>query len=114
MSVEIGFENQVVLVTGGATGLGFATATVFGKAGARIALNDLDGDRASHACQQLAADGISARPFPADIRDAIGIQRMIGEIEQSMGPTDVLVANAGVYPVSSFLEMAERTAAEFG
>ena len=108
MPVEIGFENQVVLVTGGATGLGFATATVFGKAGGRIALNDLNSERASHACAQLAADGISARPFPADIRDASAIRRMVDDIEQTMGPVDVLVANAGVYPVSSFLEMAEE------
>ncbi len=108
MPVEIGFEDQVVLVTGGATGLGQAIATAFGKAGAHIALNDRDDVRATDACERLNAIGINSRPFAADIRDSSAVRHMITGIERELGPIDVAVANAGVYPVSSFLDLAEE------
>ncbi len=108
MPVEIGFDDQVILVTGGATGLGLAIATAFGKAGARVALNDRDDVRAADACKQLNALGVSSLPFAADIRDSSAVRRMITEVENELGPIDVAVANAGVYPVSSFLDLTEE------
>ncbi|HEX7102484.1 MAG TPA: SDR family NAD(P)-dependent oxidoreductase [Nitrolancea sp.] len=107
MTIEIGFEDQVVLVTGGATGLGFAIATAFGRAGARLALNDRSVERAIAACEQLRGIGVDCRPFAADVRDGRAVVSMIDQIEWQLGPVDVAVANAGVYPVSSFLEMSE-------
>jgi 3-oxoacyl-[acyl-carrier protein] reductase len=105
--VQIGFDNQVVLVTGGATGLGFAIATAFGRAGAHVALNDRSIERANAACERLLNLEIDCRPFAADVRDAQSVASMIDAIEQQFGPISVAVANAGVYPVSSFLEMSE-------
>jgi 3-oxoacyl-[acyl-carrier protein] reductase len=108
MAVEIGFEGQVVLVTGGATGLGYAIATVFGEAGARVALNDVNAERADTACERLSRAGIDCRPFPADVRDAGAVSRMVAAVEDELGPIDVAVANAGVYPASSILDMSEE------
>ena len=108
MPVQFGFDDQVVLVTGGATGLGFAIATAFGRAGARVALNDRGAGRAIGASERLTAMGINCRPFAADVQDARAVRRMVLEIEKELGPIDVAVANAGVYPVSSFLDMAEE------
>ncbi len=108
MSVEIDFSGQVVLVTGGATGLGRAIASAFGNAGARIALNDRNVDRAADACQQLRQLDIDCESFAADVRDSAAVRQMVERIESSMGPIDVAVANAGVYPVSSFLDMSEE------
>ncbi len=108
MPIEISFENQVVLVTGGATGLGSAIATAFGRAGARIALNDRDDSRVAGACDRLRVQGIDCRPFPADIRVADEVRRMVAAVERDLGPIDVAVPNAGIYPVSSFLEMSEE------
>jgi len=104
--VQIDFTEQVVLVTGGATGLGMAIATAFGNTGARVALNDVSQSRAAAACERLRAAGITCRDFPADVRDADQVRRMIADVEGGMGPIDVVVANAGVYPVSSFLDMS--------
>ncbi len=106
--MEIAFDDQVILVTGGATGLGMAIATAFGMAGARVALNDVSKSRAARACEVLRAAGITCRDFPADVRDATEVRRMIADIEAGLGPIDVVVANAGVYPVSSFLDMSEE------
>ncbi len=107
MPVQIAFDDQVVLVTGGATGLGMAIATAFGNAGARVALNDVSETRAAGACEHLRAAEITCRDYPADVRDADQVRGMIADVEAGMGPIDVVVANAGVYPVSSFLDMTE-------
>jgi NAD(P)-dependent dehydrogenase (short-subunit alcohol dehydrogenase family) len=108
LAVQFDFDNQVVLVTGGATGLGFAIATAFGRAGARVALNDRSAERASEACERLAALGIDCRPFAADVRDGRAVASMVDEIEQQLGPIGIGVANAGVYPVSGFLDLTEE------
>ncbi len=107
MPIEIDFTDQVVLVTGGATGLGMAIATAFGNAGAHVALNDVSETRAAEACERLRSTGVTCREFPADVRDAAQMRRMIADVEAGMGPIDVVIANAGVYPVSSFLDMSE-------
>ncbi|CAA9545996.1 MAG: hypothetical protein AVDCRST_MAG19-244 [uncultured Thermomicrobiales bacterium] len=49
MPVELGFEGRTVLVAGAATALGFAVAEAFGRAGARVALNDLSPERCEQA-----------------------------------------------------------------
>jgi hypothetical protein len=77
MSLSIDFTGQTVIVTGAATGLGFATAEAFGQAGARLALNDLTPERVEGARSRLAARGIDATGFPADIRDAAAVRRMV-------------------------------------
>lgn len=108
MPVQFDFDDQVVLVTGGATGLGFAIATAFGRAGARVALNDRGAGRAIGASERLNALGINCRPFAADVQDARAVRRMVIEIEKELGPIDIAVANAGVYPISSFLDLSEE------
>ena len=105
--VAFGFEGQTVLVTGGATGLGFAVAEAFGAAGGRVALNDLSAERVDRACAALAQRGIACRGFPADVRDAAAVGRMVAEVEATLDGPHILVANAGIYPNSPFLEMTE-------
>lgn len=108
MPIGIDFQGQVVLVTGGATGLGRAIASAFGRAGASVALNDLGQDRVHGACERLSEQDVSCRPYAADVRNAEEMRRMVAAIENDLGPIDVAVANAGIYPVSSFLEMTEE------
>jgi NAD(P)-dependent dehydrogenase (short-subunit alcohol dehydrogenase family) len=108
MAIAIDFTGQTVLVTGAATGLGFATAEAFGRAGARIALNDLTPARVESAQARLAAQGIDCRGFPADVRDAAAVRRMVDEVGAALGPPAVLVANAGIYPNTPFLDLTEE------
>lgn len=107
MTLEINFGGKVALVTGGATGLGYATAEALGRAGARIALNDLSDARADSACTALADSGIDCHPVPADVRDATSVQAMVDVIHGRFGRLDIVVANAGVYPNAPFLELRE-------
>lgn len=99
------FSGQTVLVTGGATGLGFAIASAFGRAGARIALNGLSTDLLEEASADLREQGVDCRTFAADVRDSGAVDTMVDDVVRHVGAIDILVANAGLYPVSSFLDM---------
>jgi NAD(P)-dependent dehydrogenase (short-subunit alcohol dehydrogenase family) len=106
--MTIDLDGQTALITGGATGLGFAIAEELGKAGARIALNDLSRERVDAACERLAAAGVECAGFAADVRDRPAIEAMVRDIEVRWGAPDIVVANAGIYPNTPFLEMPEE------
>ena len=108
MPIEIDFSGQVALVTGGATGLGLATARAFGRAGATVAVIDLTAERAEGAAAGLREEGIKARGWAADVRDGEMVTRTIEAVAENLGRLDVAVANAGVYPNSPFLELREE------
>ena len=108
VAAALRFDGQTVLVAGGATGLGFAIAEAFGGAGARIALNDLSEARVARAGAALGDAGIAWRGYPADVRDAGAVARMLDEVNATSGGPDVLVANAGIYPNTPFLDLSEE------
>ena len=108
MPVQFSLAGQVVLVTGGATGLGLVIAGVFGRAGAAVALNDRTVERAEEACAGLRGEGLICRGYGADVRDGEAVRAMVVAVERDFGRLDVLVANAGIYPNAPFLELAEE------
>lgn len=107
MAITIDLTGQTALITGGATGLGLAIARKLGEAGARIALNDLVVERTNVACRQLVERGFDSVAFPADVRDRTAVDAMVAAVCARFGAPDIFVANAGLYPVSPFLEMGE-------
>ncbi|HEX2071941.1 MAG TPA: SDR family oxidoreductase [Thermoleophilaceae bacterium] len=85
------FESKVALVTGGAGGIGGATASRLAAEGARVAVGDLDGDAARELAGDLGGVGLEL-----DVRSAESIAAAVAAAEQQLGPIDVLVNNAGV------------------
>lgn len=87
--------GRTALVTGSSTGLGLATAKCLGLAGAKVAINYANSKpRADEALAGLRSAGITAEVFPADVTCERAIDGMFTAIETSLGPVDIIVANA--------------------
>jgi 3-oxoacyl-[acyl-carrier protein] reductase len=95
------FAGRVALVTGGASGLGFATARRLREEGARVAIVDLAAARPADAASQL---GPSILGVDADVTDAGAIERAVGRVEAAVGAIDALVTSAGVSRVGNVLD----------
>jgi NAD(P)-dependent dehydrogenase (short-subunit alcohol dehydrogenase family) len=93
--------GTVVAITGGGRGIGRAIAEALAREGARVAAGDLD--RVS-AEQTAAAIGGGALGLGLDVTDHAGFSAFLDEVEQRLGPLDVLVNNAGIMPVTPLAE----------
>lgn len=93
--------GPVVLITGGATGIGRACALACGRAGAAVALLSLPGPELDRTAGELAAAGVRVHAAGADVRDFAAVEKAAGQAAAALGPVDVLVASAGVADQSS-------------
>lgn len=93
-------QGKVALVTGAGQGIGLATAVRLGQEGAKVAVNG----RMAHPKIQAAAEAAGGIPVIADISQPSEIRRMVTEIEEKLGPVEILVANAARMAMLPFLE----------
>jgi len=98
---RIDLDGAVVVVTGGARGIGLAAARRFADRGAFVCIGDLDADAARESACTL---GPRARGFELDVSRRPSFERFIEAVEQGVGPIDVMVNNAGIMPTGRFLE----------
>jgi 3-oxoacyl-[acyl-carrier protein] reductase len=101
-------EGKVVLVTGGQRGIGRAVALRFAQEGAHVALNFLEEKPEAEATvAEIAELGRRSRAIEADVSKAEDVRRLVDEAERALGPIDVLINNAAIFPRAAFLELEE-------
>jgi 3-oxoacyl-[acyl-carrier protein] reductase len=90
-------DKSVALVTGASRGIGRACALALAKAGADIAVNFLMHEKAAkETASAIERTGRRALLAQADVSRSNEVDRMIGDIEQQLGPVDILINNAGI------------------
>ncbi len=101
------FSGKVVLVTGASSGIGRATAELFGRCGASVAITYNNNKAGADAA--VAAIPGKAIAIQADVTQNSAIDQMIAEVESGLGPVDILVNNAGsLVERLKTLEMTEQ------
>ena len=101
-------EGKVAIVTGGAHGIGRATARMLAEEGARVAVTDLDAEAGAEAAEAITEAGGEALFLEHDVTSEDDWARVVREVTDTYGPPDVLVNNAGIYRI----EPIEETSVE--
>jgi NAD(P)-dependent dehydrogenase (short-subunit alcohol dehydrogenase family) len=89
-------QDKVAVVTGGGSGIGFATAKLLAAHGARIAVADIDARAAERAAAKIAAGGAQAHAVAVDVADAAQVKRMLAAATERFGRIDIVHNNAGI------------------
>jgi len=98
--------GNVVAITGGGRGIGRATAAALIAEGARVAIGDIDAALAAQTAEELGAGTLG---LPLDVTDRPSFATFLAEVEQRLGPLDVLVNNAGIMPIGPLLDESDET-----
>jgi len=99
--------GKVVAITGGARGIGRATAAALLAQGARVAIGDIEAPLAERTAKELGGGTIG---LPLDVTDRANFDSFLTEVESRLGPLDVLINNAGIMPIGPFVEETDATA----
>jgi NAD(P)-dependent dehydrogenase (short-subunit alcohol dehydrogenase family) len=97
-------SGKVVAITGGARGIGKATATALVRKGCRVAIGDLDLALAEETAASLGGGTVA---LPLDVTARASFETFLDETERQLGPVDVVINNAGIMPVTPFVDEAE-------
>ena len=105
MTDPIRFQGLHVAITGGARGIGAATAERLHREGARVTLGDVDVAAIEATAARLGAIGLGL-----DVTDRASFTAFVDAAEAAHGPLDILINNAGIMPIGPFLEEPDEVA----
>lgn len=89
-------QDKVVVITGGAQGLGKETALLLGTHGAQLALLDMNAEQLAASAQELESKNIKVRTYICNVADEESVDTCFAQIAADFGAIDVLVNNAGI------------------
>jgi NAD(P)-dependent dehydrogenase (short-subunit alcohol dehydrogenase family) len=99
-SIGLKARGKVVVITGGARGIGLATATALHQAGAKVAIGDIDEATVKESGADLGLDVYGK----LDVTDRNSFSDFLDQVERQLGPIDVLINNAGIMPVGRIVD----------
>ena len=106
--IDRGLEGRVVLVTGGGSGIGRASAIAFAGGGARVVVSDVDPDGGEETVQLIEELGGESMFVPADVSDGEQVVRLIAATLDRYGRLDCAHNNGGIEgPLASVVDLAE-------
>jgi 3-oxoacyl-[acyl-carrier protein] reductase len=103
-------ETKVVWITGGGRGIGKAAALAFAKHNALVAVSSRSEDELLDVCLEISKLGrkTKALAIPCDVTKTDSVKRAAEKIKSELGPTDILINNAGIATFNSVLETTEE------
>jgi NADP-dependent 3-hydroxy acid dehydrogenase YdfG len=100
-------HGEVVAITGGARGIGKATAEALVAQGCRVAIGDLDLELAEETATSVGGGTVA---LALDVTDRDSFAAFLDEAERQIGPLDVVINNAGIMPIGPHVEETDETA----
>jgi len=103
--MELRFGGKVALITGGARGIGFATARMLAKGGAKVALVDIQGDLVQSSARKLSQEtGAQVIGVRADLTVEDDVRKMAASVNEKLGAVDIFVSSAAIVDDKLFLD----------
>jgi NAD(P)-dependent dehydrogenase (short-subunit alcohol dehydrogenase family) len=103
------FSGQVVVITGGAKGLGRGLAEALSRAGAKVVVGDIDLAAAEALCAGLSRDGRAASAVHVDVTDPASVERLVTEAVARHARIDIMINNAGIAAAGEFEHVPAET-----
>lgn len=103
---KFSLKGKVALVTGASYGIGFAIASAYAAAGAKIVFNDINQELVDKGMAAYKESGIDAHGYVCDVTNEAQVNELVAKIEKEVGVIDILVNNAGIIKRIPMCEMS--------